>query len=203
MAKLLHAITLLIVVLEARQEQNPTDAHQLATNSYSTAAANRTTTTGTLRSDTLLHENVTQSTVSEHFSWKDTSGTSTQGSINVTEGKTTSAVQNDSTGTTAQKSRETSPLTNAVSSTHSVAAPSAGKVNTTSTTAPYYTERDRLAPNAGFVAVLCIFFIILCLVLFVVIVKAITSRKPQFERLDDLPMNKMSEDAPFAKYSPN
>ncbi len=42
--------------------------------------------------------------------------------------------------------------------------------------------------NPGLVAVLCIFGIVVAVVVVVVIVKAVRSRRPQFERLDDVPM---------------
>lgn len=59
-----------------------------------------------------------------------------------------------------------------------------------------------VATNPGLVAVLCIFCIVVAIVVVVVIVKTVRSRKPQFERLDDVPMGKVNEDAPFARYPP-
>ncbi|XP_018601288.1 putative LOC729966 homolog [Scleropages formosus] len=56
--------------------------------------------------------------------------------------------------------------------------------------------------NPGLVAVLCIFFIVLALVLTIAVAKAISSRKNKFERLHDLQMNKMNEGSPFAHYPP-
>ncbi|KAJ8408359.1 hypothetical protein AAFF_G00257730 [Aldrovandia affinis] len=61
---------------------------------------------------------------------------------------------------------------------------------------------NSLARNPGLVAVISIFFIALALLLAVAIAKAISSRKPQFEKLEDLPMNKMNEESPFAHYPP-
>lgn len=45
-----------------------------------------------------------------------------------------------------------------------------------------------MAGNPGLIAVLCIFFITLAVLLVIVIVKVVRSRGPQFERLDDVPM---------------
>ncbi len=42
--------------------------------------------------------------------------------------------------------------------------------------------------NPGLVAVLCIFCIVVAVVVVVVILKAVRFRRPQFERLDDVPM---------------
>ncbi|KAK9966273.1 hypothetical protein ABG768_003395, partial [Culter alburnus] len=58
------------------------------------------------------------------------------------------------------------------------------------------------AVNAGLIAVLCIFSIVVAVIVVVVIVKAVRSRSPQFERLDDLPLGKINENAPFAHYPP-
>lgn len=44
------------------------------------------------------------------------------------------------------------------------------------------------AVNAGLIAVLCIFSIVVAVIVVVVIMKAVRSRSPQFERLDDLPL---------------
>ncbi|XP_059384734.1 protein CIST1-like [Carassius carassius] len=73
-------------------------------------------------------------------------------------------------------------------------------------TANYTALGDRkeqyLATNPGLVAVLCIFCIVVAVVVVVVIVKTVRSRRPQFERLDDVPMGKVNEEAPFARYPP-
>lgn len=63
-------------------------------------------------------------------------------------------------------------------------------------------EVQDVAVNPGLIAVLCIFSIVMAVVVVVVIVKAVRSRRPHFERLDDVSMGKISEDAPFAHYPP-
>ncbi|KAK2868956.1 hypothetical protein Q7C36_000827 [Tachysurus vachellii] len=67
-------------------------------------------------------------------------------------------------------------------------------------------KNDNLVMNPGLVAILCIFFIVLALVLVVAIAKIISYRRnSQFERLEDLPMSQQSkknENAPFARYPP-
>lgn len=49
-------------------------------------------------------------------------------------------------------------------------------------------EIQDLAANPGLVAVVSIFCIVVAAVVVVVIVKAVRSRRPHFERLDDVPM---------------
>ncbi|XP_048832986.1 uncharacterized protein LOC125709031 [Brienomyrus brachyistius] len=61
---------------------------------------------------------------------------------------------------------------------------------------------DVVATNPGLVAILCIFFITLTLVVTIGIAKAVNFRKPKFETLEDLPMEKMNEKSPFALYLP-
>jgi len=49
-------------------------------------------------------------------------------------------------------------------------------------------EGQDVAVNPGLIAVLCIFCIVMAVVVVVVIVKAVRSRRPHFERLDDVSM---------------
>ncbi|XP_016431015.1 uncharacterized protein LOC107757922 [Sinocyclocheilus rhinocerous] len=74
--------------------------------------------------------------------------------------------------------------------------------STANNTAQGDREEQDLAANPGLVAVLCIFCIVVAVVVVVVIVKAVRSRRPQFERIDDVLMGKVNEEAPFAHYSP-
>ncbi|GAA6079807.1 A-agglutinin anchorage subunit-like, partial [Tachysurus ichikawai] len=103
-------------------------------------------------------------------------------------------------------SQTTDSLTTILSSTkepRSTAA-STGEVSTNS--ASGNERKDNLVMNPGLVAILCIFFIALALVLVVAIAKIISYRRnSQFERLEDLPMSqqsKVNENAPFARYPP-
>ncbi|XP_051231977.1 mucin-3B [Dicentrarchus labrax] len=74
-------------------------------------------------------------------------------------------------------------------------------INTISPGISHDWGKGDLAANPGLVAILCIFCIVLALVLVVVTVKCIRSPRSNFERLDDVPMGKMSEESPFAHYS--
>ncbi|XP_069834046.1 uncharacterized homolog isoform X2 [Dendropsophus ebraccatus] len=59
-----------------------------------------------------------------------------------------------------------------------------------------------LSDNPGLVAVLCIFISVLCIALVVTAVRFCQKPNPQFEKLDEVPMNGMNEEAPFARYPP-
>ncbi|KAL7854538.1 hypothetical protein SRHO_G00167280 [Serrasalmus rhombeus] len=153
-------------------------SHTSATNSPSTATAKHATT------DTHQSNSAETSTPSRATGQQSASVTSSQQGNSTISEQTTTTVQNDSI-------------------TQPTATASTKKVNATQTTASQGVEGKSLPMSPGVVAVLCIFFIVLALVLVVVIAKVITSyRKPKFERLDDLPMSKMSEDSPFARYPP-
>ncbi|KAM5191548.1 putative LOC729966 homolog [Mantella aurantiaca] len=64
------------------------------------------------------------------------------------------------------------------------------------------TEHKGLSDNPGLVAVLCIFFAVLCIVVVVTAVKFCRKSGPGFEKLDEVPMNGINEEAPFARYPP-
>ncbi|TRZ04501.1 hypothetical protein DNTS_018043 [Danionella cerebrum] len=63
-------------------------------------------------------------------------------------------------------------------------------------------DEEDVAGNPGLVAVLCLFCIVLAAVAVIMIVKTVRSRRTQFDRLDDVSMSGISEDAPFARYPP-
>ncbi|XP_037324531.1 uncharacterized protein LOC119216169 isoform X2 [Pungitius pungitius] len=73
--------------------------------------------------------------------------------------------------------------------------------NTTSPGLPQEWEKGDLNENPGLVAVLCIFCIVFVLVLVVTTVRCIGSSSNNFKRLEDVPMNKVNEESPFARYS--
>ncbi|XP_049588382.1 uncharacterized homolog [Syngnathus scovelli] len=72
--------------------------------------------------------------------------------------------------------------------------------STTQAPAEEFGEDD-LRANPGLVAILTIFCIILVLVLIVATVKCIQSPSSDFERLEDVPMERINEGSPFARYS--
>ncbi|KAJ8277451.1 hypothetical protein GJAV_G00075290, partial [Gymnothorax javanicus] len=73
-------------------------------------------------------------------------------------------------------------------------------VNTNSTLGGHHGQH--LARSPGWVAVVCISAIVLALLLVVAIAKCISSRKSSFQKLDDVQLDKMNEDSPFARYPP-
>ncbi|KAK6320505.1 hypothetical protein J4Q44_G00096120 [Coregonus suidteri] len=72
--------------------------------------------------------------------------------------------------------------------------------NMSSSTALQSDGRHVLSRSPGLVAVLCIFCICLGLMLAVGIAKLITSRGSTFQRLEDVPLGKINEESPFARY---
>ncbi|CAM4629212.1 uncharacterized homolog [Lepidochelys kempii] len=63
-------------------------------------------------------------------------------------------------------------------------------------------EQPTLSQSPGLVAVICIFVAILLIAAGVVVVKLCRRREPAFRKLDEVPMGKMTEDSPFARYPP-
>ncbi|KAM7388035.1 hypothetical protein PAMP_024236 [Pampus punctatissimus] len=74
-------------------------------------------------------------------------------------------------------------------------------INITNPAFPHKWGKDDFLANPGLVAIICIFCIVIVLVLVVATVKCTRSSKSNFERLEDVPMGKMSEKSPFAQYS--
>ncbi|XP_063150134.1 uncharacterized LOC729966 homolog [Candoia aspera] len=54
----------------------------------------------------------------------------------------------------------------------------------------------------GLVVVICIFVSILLIGAVVVLIKCCHPKKPAFKKLDEVPMGKVAEDSPFARYPP-
>ncbi|XP_043391619.1 sialidase isoform X2 [Chelonia mydas] len=63
-------------------------------------------------------------------------------------------------------------------------------------------EQPTLSQSPGLVAVICIFVAVLLIAAGVVVVKLCHRREPAFRKLDEVPMGKMTEDSPFARYPP-
>ncbi|XP_075120675.1 putative LOC729966 homolog [Leptodactylus fuscus] len=59
-----------------------------------------------------------------------------------------------------------------------------------------------LSDNPGLVAVLCIFISVLCIALVVTAVRSCQKPNAKFEKLDEVAMNGMNEEAPFARSPP-
>ncbi|CAJ1060875.1 endochitinase A-like [Xyrichtys novacula] len=77
-------------------------------------------------------------------------------------------------------------------------------VNNTNTTDPGFSgewNKGDLAANPGLVVILCLFCIIFALALVVTVIKCLQSPRSDFERLEDVPLSKVNEESPFAKYS--
>ncbi|XP_053369630.1 putative protein TPRXL isoform X2 [Clarias gariepinus] len=159
-----------------------------------TSASTETNPTSRTSTETSLHPTSTSSQ----------SHTSSHDKITSTDQTKTDSVSSQSSGTTTLRSTELVSVIPSLSSTEDPGKSpvSPEKVNTTQSSASSNTG-DSLAKNPGLVAILCIFFIILALLCVIMIAKLISSQKSsQFERLDEVPMNKMNEDAPFARYPP-
>ncbi|KAG8454678.1 hypothetical protein GDO86_001050 [Hymenochirus boettgeri] len=70
------------------------------------------------------------------------------------------------------------------------------------TSSPVSQAIKDLTGNPGLVAVICIFISILCISLVVITIKFCQNGEPEFQKLDEVPMGGLNEEAPFARYPP-
>nr|XP_028569937.1 mucin-5AC-like [Podarcis muralis] len=77
----------------------------------------------------------------------------------------------------------------------------AGSASHNSTTAES-GEDAPISQKPGLVAIICIFVIILLIGAVVVLVKCYKGREPAFQKLDEVPMGKVTEGSPFAHFPP-
>ncbi|XP_077778181.1 putative LOC729966 homolog [Podarcis muralis] len=63
-------------------------------------------------------------------------------------------------------------------------------------------EDAPISQKPGLVAIICIFVIILLIGAVVVLVKCYKGREPAFQKLDEVPMGKVTEGSPFAHFPP-
>ncbi|XP_060796544.1 uncharacterized protein LOC132898893 isoform X1 [Neoarius graeffei] len=216
MAKVLDVMTVLIIALGMLQESTATTTtppamqmtgqdttethHSSSTASLTTHSTFLTNSPNTLTSTLNKTDRASSASPETSISLTATSSQShtlSHGEINTTNPNNTTLVVSNSSGTTALRTTELASVITILSSPGEP-----GKtLITTPSSAPSNKGQDSLARNPGLVAILCIFCIVLALVIVVAIAKLISCRKTsQFERLDDVPMSKIKEDAPFARY---
>ncbi|XP_053228869.1 uncharacterized LOC729966 homolog [Podarcis raffonei] len=63
-------------------------------------------------------------------------------------------------------------------------------------------EDAPISQKPGLVAIICIFVVILLIGAVVVLVKCYKGREPAFQKLDEVPMGKVTEGSPFAHFPP-
>ncbi|KAM4708106.1 putative LOC729966 homolog isoform 2-T2 [Discoglossus pictus] len=147
-----------------------------------------------------------QSTIISTVATTSDNDTSTKARQPVTEAdsKNTGSVKTNSTSVSYNVSNSTpyTPSTGHTADTTTVF------YNTTShplnsTALPGEVQESKgLADNPGLVAVICIFVSILCITFVVVAIKFCQKSEPEFQKLDEVPMNGINEEAPFARYPP-
>ncbi|XP_041434295.1 putative GPI-anchored protein pfl2 [Xenopus laevis] len=156
-------------------------------------------------------QNSTKSPESNTSNAYSTTSSPTKGTYNATESTKSSTIfiqNNTSTYSTVKPENSTfnsttestiyhTDNTSHVFPTYSTLRPE----NSTSNSTESQIWRD-FTENPGLVAVICIFVAILCISLVVFIVKSCQNNGPQFKRLDEVPMDGINEESPFAHYPP-
>ncbi|XP_075467162.1 putative LOC729966 homolog isoform X2 [Ascaphus truei] len=154
---------------------NNTNQSPAKTDITTTPAMQSTSDTTMAHTSELSPQNSTATTANTSFTETPKSGTVTPGAT----GSTTTL-----NGTTNPRVTETNTTLNG-------------------TTNPGVVQTSRgLSNSPGLVAVLCIFVSIICIALVVTAVKFCQKREPEFQKLDEVPMNGINEEAPFARYPP-
>ncbi|XP_069505365.1 uncharacterized homolog [Ambystoma mexicanum] len=135
-------------------------------------------------------------------SHSDMTSNSTEGSPPAGHNETSTQTLSTPHVNQTESSTQSSPLPPSPNSTSLTPKPSVS-VTWTSGNHSVAPQQDPLSQkNPGLVAVLCIFAAILAIVVVVVAVKFCQRGGPQFQKLDEVPMNSVNEEAPFARYPP-
>ncbi|XP_067417049.1 uncharacterized homolog [Emydura macquarii macquarii] len=114
-----------------------------------------------------------------------------------------SSRETHATGLTTGLTTERPGHTSGSAASGSASPPVPGSATALQTTEEAPSEKQpSLSRSPGLVAVICIFVIILTLATVVVMAKLCRRREPAFKKLDEVPMGKMTEDSPFARYPP-
>ncbi|OCU00595.1 A-agglutinin anchorage subunit [Xenopus laevis] len=207
---LLQLLLTVPVTLYSAEETNTSQTTIAVTSPFNsfTLNLNDTTSPATV-SDSV--QNSTKSPESNTSNTYPTSSSPANSTYNATESTKSSTIfiqNNTSTYSTVKPEKTTSnsiaestidhsEITSLVFPTYSTLRPE----NSTSNSTESQIWRD-FTENPGLVAVISIFVAILCISLVVVIVKSCQNRGPQFKRLDEVPMNGINEESPFAHYPP-
>ncbi|KAM3856084.1 putative LOC729966 homolog isoform 2-T2 [Vipera latastei] len=77
----------------------------------------------------------------------------------------------------------------------------AGSINGT-TQAGQLSPEPAFSTKPGLVVVICLFVFVLVIGTFVLLIKCCRPKEPAFKKLDEVPMRKVAEDSPFARYPP-
>ncbi|XP_067824843.1 uncharacterized protein [Heptranchias perlo] len=165
----------------------PTGSATLTTNTTETA----NTTLTTAPPSGLENTTTVASTTSGGNGTQATATNQTSGAVSTPSPSDTPSTQPPTANTT-----EISAVTTTANITGTV--PS----NNTRTTDKIGVFPKRRTLDAGLVALIVILVIILIIGILVTAVKYSQQGKPEFKRLQELPMNSLSEDAPFAQYPP-
>ncbi|KAG8126794.1 hypothetical protein E2320_021856 [Naja naja] len=157
-------------------------------------ASNNTSTPGPLETSTTITSITAALTVSD----------TTRSRTDVTS-KAASSLTPQSTGDTRSTTKPNdSTTTNGGSMTGSkepLTSQMAISING-STQAGQLSPEPAFSTKPGLVVVICLFVIVLVIGAVVVLIKFCRRKEPAFKKLDEVPMRKVAEDSPFARYPP-
>ncbi|ETE59034.1 hypothetical protein L345_15238 [Ophiophagus hannah] len=161
------------------------------------SVSNNTSTPGPLETSTTITSITAALTVSD----------TTRSRTDVTS-KAASSLMPQSTGDTRSttKSNDSTTInggsmTSPTGSKEPLTSQMAVSINS-STQAGQLSPEPAFSTKPGLVVVICLFVIVLVTGAVVVLIKCCRRKKPTFKKLDEVPMGKVAEDSPFARYPP-
>ncbi|XP_040182947.1 uncharacterized protein LOC120916180 [Rana temporaria] len=199
-------LVLLSVPFVQGQNTSKATAPQTSHTTISTSTNNATTLTSnsTTRTDTTTHASSTlTSGATSHIPTEISKVTQTEHSTSTINATSPHASESTTNHTSSTGSTYTTNKTNTTTSSFNTLHPDNATQTINGTSIPAGIPANKgLSDNPGLIAVLCIFFSILAIVIVVSVVKFFRKPGPGFEKLDEVPMNGMNEEAPFARYPP-
>ncbi|XP_070588924.1 uncharacterized homolog [Erythrolamprus reginae] len=160
------------------------------------SALNDTSTPGLLNTSTTVTTITAALTVSNTTrSGENVTSTAATSPMPLSTGATSSATK------TSDSTTHWSSLTSPAGSKESFTMLTAESFNG-STQAGQTSPQPAFSAKPGLVVVICLFAFVLVIVAAVVLIKCCRPKEPAFKKLDEVPMGKVAEDSPFARYPP-
>ncbi|XP_032083365.1 uncharacterized protein F26C11.3-like [Thamnophis elegans] len=160
------------------------------------SASNNTSTPSPLETSTTVTSITAALTVSD----------TTPSRANVTS-KAASSPMPQSTGAISSTTKTNdsttnwSPVTSPTGSKEPLTTHMAESING-STQAGQFSPKVAYSTKPGLVVVICLFVVVLVIVAVVILIKSCRPKEPAFQKLDEVPMGKVAEGSPFARYPP-
>ncbi|XP_060131257.1 uncharacterized LOC729966 homolog isoform X2 [Zootoca vivipara] len=190
---------LLLLVVSDQVVSTPTPATHSSSAVSPPAVSKRPSTASTRAEETTIPHSEISPTASEEPTEETTSANRT-----THLGSSPPPRPTESTATEGGSTPSSTPLTTPLATSREpllTSREATGSASHNSTTAEP-GEDAPISQKPGLVAVICIFLAILLIGAVLVLVKCYRGREPAFQKLDEVPMGKVTEGSPFAHFPP-